>query len=67
MKNRPILYSPLAFLPLDALAHPGHAAGAITAGVAAGYFLILLALPVLGAAIAALWIYRRRQAARDDD
>ena len=63
MKNQPILYSLLALLPLDALAHPGHGAGAD----AGGYLPILLALAVPGAVIAALRICRRWRAQRGDD
>ena len=63
MKNQPILYSLFALLPLDALAHPGHEAGA----VAGGYFPILLALAVPGAVYATLRIRRRWRAQRADD
>ena len=67
MKVNPIHLSPFAFLSLEALAHPGHEAGAVIAGIPAGYLSILLALLGLGLAGAVLRASRRRKAASADD
>ena len=67
MKVNPIHLSPFAFLPLEALAHPGHEAGAVIAGIPAGYLSILLALLGLGLACAGILVCRRRKAVSADD
>ena len=67
MKTTTILNCLLLLIPFNALAHPGHAGGAVFAGLTSGQLLSVSSL--IGGALlfAAARLYQRRKSARADD